>query len=78
MGICRKCAAAAVAVATGVVPMFCNHAQGHDHLPDREIHRALTEAVARQITTSGAIQGSGLSATVGSGALTATSSVAHC
>lgn len=63
MGICRKCASGAVALAAGVVPIFCNHKQGHDDLPESEVHWALMEPVARLLTTSGAMSliGVGLS-----------------
>jgi hypothetical protein len=57
MGICRKCAAGTVAFAAGVVPIFCNHRQGDDDLPESEIHGALMQPVVRAITTSAALAG---------------------
>jgi len=74
MRMCPKCAAAAAAaMALGaVLPMFCNHTYGHDHLPEFEIRPGLTEPTVRAITTSGSMSFAGVSSSAATMHLTAT------
>jgi hypothetical protein len=72
---CPQCAqiiAGLAALGIVAVPMGCNHEYGsHDHLPEVEIHDALSEPVLSQITNL-SMSATGFSATVGTVSLTAT------
>jgi len=63
---CAQSVAALAALGIAAGPMGCNHEWcSHDHLPDVEVHAAMTEPTVAEITTTANMSGASITATLG-------------